>query len=355
MSKIDSQQVIYEYLRTIKKQVKKTKTKKVELPRELKIEFVLPKKPLIIYELQDAFCLKEEYDRDNRIYTKREMEKFRVMRSEVTIDEFGFHSKNPPSFLYDSELVLKINKKHNNSVYNSDLHFHERSEDNVFPLNRIQKFKLIDLEAVANTINPISKEGLDIILNSKEKKSEFDKPEIDPSNTNKNPPLKHFNITTLISPRQKQSFQNSTTISTIEERMATTSLVDERKKDLVILLEKNNFVVETTKPNRLNYFYKNNSKAPKASSFVSTASNQISLTEFSNCKSPLFKSSNNEKTIFSQRNQTITSKDKADSFITKEFQSPTSLFKKSVVYDLNNNPKPPNYKSSSRYSNKNLS
>lgn len=284
------------------------------------------------------------------------MEKFKVMRSEVTIDEFGFRSKNPPSFLYDSELVLKINKKHNNSIYNSDLHFHERSEENVFPLNKIQKYKLIDLDAVANTINPISKEGFDAILSSKDKKPDIEKSvEIDPANTNKNPPLKQFNITSVVSPRHKQSFKNSTIVSTIEERMATTSVVDERKKDLVILLEKNNFVVETTKPNRLNYFYKNNSKTPKASSFVSTPSHQFSLSELSIGKSSALKSSYNDKCVYSQRNLVKTNTDKADTLIIKEFQSPTSLFKKPVVYDVNINHKPTNYISSSRYnSNKNL-
>lgn len=347
MTKINSQQAIYEFSSKIKRIVKKPHQKTLVVPRELKVEYVLPKKQVIQYDSQEAFCINEEYDRENRNYTSKEMENFRIMRSEVTIDEYGFRSKNPPSFLYDSELVLKINKKHNNSVYNSDLNFHERSEDSVFPLNRIHKFKLIDIEAIANTINPISKEGLDAILNSKEKRPEVNKKtEVDQSNTNKNPPLKQFNITTF-NPRQKQSFQNSTSISTIEERMATMSLVDERKKEFVVLLEKNNFVIETTKPSRLNYFYKNNTKSFKSSTSVSTSNHQISLSEHCLAKSPALKASIN------QRNTTKASNLKADSFIIQEYNTPTSLFKNSIVYDINTQ-KHTTYKSFSRYSNKNF-
>lgn len=302
--------------------------------------------------------LKEEYDRDNRVFTKREMGKFRIMRSEVTIDEFGFRSKNPPSYLFDTENVFKINKKHNFSVYNSDLHFHERSEVDVFPHNLLQKYRLIDVKDAANMINPLTKDRLETIMSSRDKKPEPAIIEFDLANTNKKPPLKQFNAitaTTLIEQKAfKPSNMSKSTCATIEERMTITNPVDECKKDLVVLLEKSNFIAETTKANKLNYFYKKSTKSVKTSSHLNY-SQQILTSDpclsSNGLKSPISKT-NRVGIIHTSKTQCKPNSQKFDSYFLKEFQSPTSYLKTSTAIECANS-KLYSAVNSSRYISKN--
>lgn len=237
----------------------------------------------MIFDKQQPLFLKEEYDRDNRLYTKRELGKFRIMRSDVLIDNFGVRITHPPSFLFETELVYKINMKHDNSVYNSDLVYHERSEDNLFPLNKLQKFRLIDV--TTEIVNPPIHPKQNILGNNKKRNHKCMSTDFNASNPNRKPPLKHFNISSTMEQPLSQGKEQSTEKLFKKE---IRSSVEKNKSELVHLLEKSNFVIETTNPSKLNYFYKKGviiDKDPLTSKICSAASSGSDLNPISgkNC------------------------------------------------------------------------
>ena len=130
--------------------MKKKVIKKTQIPIIKHTEYVLPKKPVILYSKETSFLIKELYDRDNRLYTKREMEKFRILKSHVCINKEGIQTFHPPGYLFETELIYKINKKHYNSIYNSEVNYHERCENTIFPLNKFKEFKLVDVNNVVD-------------------------------------------------------------------------------------------------------------------------------------------------------------------------------------------------------------
>lgn len=174
------------------------------------------------------------------------------MRSEVTIDEDGFRSLHPPGYLYETELIYKINKKHESSIYNSDSDYHEKAEKNVFPLNKLHKYRLIDVTEIKNSFSHQETQATQIL--SLKNKVESEK------SINRNPPFKSknlgpstgksvsLNLNAAVRCLSNASLHNST---------QHLSSIEKNKKELVTILEKSNFLIEAAKPTKLNYFYKN--------------------------------------------------------------------------------------------------
>lgn len=231
------------------------RTKQIEVPQITKAQYILPRR---VVDRVDSFLLKSHHDQSNRLYTFRDLENFKIMKCEVEIDNLGIRINHPSSFLCETELVYKINSKHDNSVYNSESQYHERSEDNLFPLNKVQNYRLIDATSVISS----SKIKQDLIsydgFYSTSYKPKPVSMDFNASNPNRKPPLKMFNTNSVQEKPPKQSkFNSCEKMLNILPGKESNSSVDKSKKDLVLFLEKStNIGVETTKPNRLNYFYK---------------------------------------------------------------------------------------------------
>lgn len=225
---IQSIQYTFEYCTKLSKKKLSIQETIRQIPTVFKTQFVFPEKPFLgITKAQNLF-LRFEYDRENRLYRKEEMMRFRIMNCYITIDKNGVKSFHPPGYQYETENVLKINVKHLASYYVSEGKYHERCEQTCFPINKVKTFKLIDIA------------GRNTGSNSTQMNSE---------RLNK-PALSQFSLTSY-----RESVKSSppkTEIFGLEKQKVTK--LEKEKRELVTILEKSK-IVETTKESKLKYFY----------------------------------------------------------------------------------------------------
>lgn len=95
---------------------------------------------------QDSFTSESIYTNDSsrKLFSYKEQTKFELCSFNVNINPLGIQVEDIDSRFLESEVVYKINKKHNRSLYRSEGRLHEKAEDLTFPQNRMQKYKLID-------------------------------------------------------------------------------------------------------------------------------------------------------------------------------------------------------------------
>ena len=231
-NKINSNQYSYEANKKIKKTIIKKVKKHTIIPKQSSTVYITPSKPNLEYESNiNTIFIKESYNKEGRMYSIKEMSNFIIMRNYVHIENQIITVFHPPNFKFESENVYRINKKHYLANYNSDnMNNHERSEDDLFPKNKLMKFKLIDNIKEKKEIINIKKS-----INS---------PVVIDLHLNNKPSVKSFVISADKSEKS------------IKRDKAEKLNINKNKLELTKLLEKSIPILETTKHKKLDYFYK---------------------------------------------------------------------------------------------------
>lgn len=243
---------------------------------------------------RNAFTINRFYENGKRVYTKQEMKNFGLYDFSLQINCFGFKSCIPPSILYETENVMKINKKHVFSNYDSKEPTHEVADSLTFPRNKIKKFKLIDEVDISYKYDILNHEmAKTSIRNKVTNNSIYDSTLIDKSkkaikkidkkrsnsfkdDINQNDFLNislgrviNEEIPTIYTfGNSKKKIKNARSLSYDFLIKSMKSLLEnnnykETKRELVYLLEKNNQKKEVITDKKLHYFYKPNKNIDK--------------------------------------------------------------------------------------------
>lgn len=184
----------------------------------------------------------EAYNKDRRLYTEKEMQKFKVMKIEVNVGEFGLMKCHPPTYDYETEMVLKINHKHNNSIYKSEVPIHETPDDDLFPKNRVKNYQIL-IEG-----NP---EPSQIKLAKTRKSKEASIDLTSPLNLKSVPPA---SVKSFYSDFYKKGMTNNSKCH--QNHLKSKQSLNQTKSELISFIENAKDSFEVINHNRLNFIYK---------------------------------------------------------------------------------------------------
>lgn len=168
------------------------------------------------------------------------MQKFKMMKIEVSVGDFGLIKCHPPTYDFETEMVLKINHKHNQSLYKSEVPVHETADEDLFPKNRVQNYKIL-LEG-----NP---EPSQIKLATTRKSKEVSIDLSSPLNLKSSgiPSVKSF---------YSDFYKKGHQINSLYRKQAIKQNVDQTKSELLGFIENSKNSIEVIHHNKLNFIYK---------------------------------------------------------------------------------------------------
>lgn len=214
------------------------------------------------------------------------MNTFQIYEFSLQISSLGYKSCIPPSILYETENVMRINKKHAYSNYDSKETVHEVADTLTFPTNKLKKFKLIDEVNISYKYDILSHEMAKTSIKNKVANNNINESNnLKKSNVNnRSNSLRDENndflnislgkiineetptIMTFGNSKKKGKDKRSVSYDFLIKSMKSileNSNYTETKRELVYLLEKNNQKKEVISDKKLHYFYKPNKNIDK--------------------------------------------------------------------------------------------